>query len=305
MPWKPFLCTALLLIFASTLAFAQMPVGEVFAADTSLQGSVLYAGSGTKVLSGSQVSAGARPAVLKLSRGGEVRICPNTSLGVAASPGGRNLLFSVSQGEVEFHFNVAADGDALQTPDFRVQFIGPGRFDIAMCMDKVGGLSLRGNNNHAAVIVSEMMGDGMYQVPGGGSVDFHGGSVREAVPSNAPCGCPEPPAMPNSVVAQQPPAAPTPAPAASAPAPQPPVTAQETHLQMDAPFVFHGDDLHQEIVHTLAQLQVVKAAEIESKLQPQVQPPAPPEPEKQATVPQKKKSFFGKIGSFFGKLFKS
>jgi len=58
---------------------AQTPVGELFAGDASVRGSVVLAASGTSVLSGSEVSAGQSAAVLKLQRGGELRICPRTT----------------------------------------------------------------------------------------------------------------------------------------------------------------------------------------------------------------------------------
>ncbi len=310
----------LVLSFTAATAMAQAPVGEVFAADASIRGTVLYAGSGTKVLSGSQVSAGGRPAVLKLTRGGEIRICPNTSVAVAASPNGRNLLFSLNSGDVEFHFDVRSNGDALQTPDFRVQFIGPAHFDLAMCSDKHGNLSLRGNNNRAAIIVSEMMGDGVYQVSAGDSIDFRNGTVANPEPSTAACGCPEPSIeAPPVVLAQELPPPPTPvappppAPSteehSSAPTPAPVSRPVETHVQLDAPFIFRGVDPVPEMEEDiLARMQTVSVMDLNSRLQPTVtvaaNPPAPPPPTTQATQPQKKRGFFRKLGSFFGKIFK-
>lgn len=307
----------ILLGFAS--AVAQAPVGEVFAADSSIRGSVLYAGSGTTVLSGSQVAAGGRPAVLKLTRGGEIRICPNTSVGVAASPNGRNLLFSVNQGEIEFHFDVKSDGDALQTPDYRVQFIGPAHFDLALCTDNRGGLALRGNNNRAAVIVSEMMGDGVYQVSAGDSIDFQGGTVANPRKSALPCGCPEPAldAPPQVIFAQKTPLPPQQVPAPATPTTSEPTSAQsatlqasETHVQVDAPFVFRGAEPQPEVDAVLARMQTIAVLDLGSKLQPTVTMPVAPPPTqspkavKPAPPEQKKRGFFRKLGSFFGKIFK-
>jgi hypothetical protein len=314
------LITGLLAVFLfSGTGFAQAPVGEVFTADSTMQGTVLYAGSGTTVLSGSQVAAGGRAALLKLSRGGDVRICPSTSIGVASSPNGRNLLFSLNEGEIEFHFDVRSDGDVVQTPDFRIQFIGPGRFDLSMCTDKHGNLALRGNNNRAAIIVSEMMGDGIYQVSAGDSIDFHAGTVANPQKSTLPCGCPEPSInTPPIVVAQSaPPTTPTPpAPAPTVPVAQqsaPPATAptphtSETHVQVDAPFVFSGSDLSPEIVGVLAHMQTISVFDLASRLQPTVTMPIPPQNSasllKSKPESQKKHGFFHKLGSFFGKIFK-
>jgi hypothetical protein len=304
-----------LLLLGSSFSSAQSTVGEVFAADTAISGTVLYAGSGTTVLSGSQVAAGARPAVLKLTRGGEIRICPNTSVVVSSSPNGRALLFSLNEGDVEFHFDAKSDGDALQTPDYRVQFAGPGRFDIAMCTDKRGGLALQGKyNSRAALIVSEMMGDGVYQVDTGKSVEFSNGNVRDATKTDPPCGCPEPlmPVVPNVVLTEQtpalPPATPAPVPVPVSPQAEAPQRV-ETHVQVDAPFVFQGDELKPEALYTLAKLETVSTLDLQMKLQPTITPPAEkPAPSKAPKSDdrgeKKPKGFFKKIGSFFGKIFR-
>jgi len=173
-----------------SFASAQGPVGEVFASDASVQGSVTLAAGGAQVMSGSQLAAGARPAILKLARGGTVRICPNTIVTVSSSLSGRSLLYSLNKGQIEFHFDLSSASDAVQTPDYRIQFIGPGHFDLAMCANDRGELRLRGKNSNAAVIVSEMLGDGVYQAPAGSSLDFHGGSVRDVTPPDGTlCGC--------------------------------------------------------------------------------------------------------------------
>src|SRR5260370_7547758 len=55
-------------------------VGEVFASDASVQGSVIFASDGMRLLSGSTVSAGAAPATVRLQRAGHVlRFPPHPS----------------------------------------------------------------------------------------------------------------------------------------------------------------------------------------------------------------------------------
>ncbi len=308
---RRFLHSACVLVFTvccCEVMHAQAPIGEVFAADSSMSGTVLYAGSGTQVLSGSQVAAGGRAAMLKLARGGEVRICPNTSIVVSASPNGHNLLFSLNEGDVEFHFDISSEADAVQTPDFRIQFAGPGRFDLAMCTDKQGGLALRGNNSsRAAVIVREMMGDGVYQVPAGQSVDFSQGSVQDAAPGQRRCGCPEQEVLPLPEVILSaktplptPPGQGAPSPVSEPPSSSPPPAATspvETHVQVDAPFVYHGDELKPESEVLLAHLETVSVLDLNTKLTPTITPPKP-------TGEKKGGGFFKKLGSFFGRMFK-
>src|SRR4051812_34763107 len=109
-------------------ARAQQPdgsLGEVFATDASVQGSVIFAGSGTRVGSGSTVSAGRSAASLRLDRGGEVRVCPGTSVSVTASARSKGLLLSLDTGTIETYYSVGSSADTIQTPDFRILLPGP------------------------------------------------------------------------------------------------------------------------------------------------------------------------------------
>ena len=113
-------CFALILAVALAPAVlqAQAPVGDLFAGEASVRGSVVLAASGTSVLGGSQVSAGQSAAVLKLQRGGELRICPRTSLSVNTSPSGGELMIGFNTGSLELHYTLAAGTDTVMTPDF-------------------------------------------------------------------------------------------------------------------------------------------------------------------------------------------
>jgi hypothetical protein len=299
----PIFAASLLIPFATLKAHAQAPVGEVFSSDVAVHGSVTLAGGGMQVMSGSQVAAGARPATMKLARGGQIRICPNTIVTVASSMSGRSILYSLSKGDIEFHFDLSSEGDAVQTPDFRIQFIGPGHFDLAMCANERGELRLRGKNSNAAIIVSEMLGDGVYQAPAGSSLDFHGGSVRDVTqPDGTLCGCADPPPLPQeqqrvTEVAKQEP-------------PPPPVKEElppETHVQIEAPFIYRGDEPDAETFYTVAKMGTDKTLTL--KLAPTVLPPSkktPPAEIKTVALERPKKEsrgFFRKIGSFFGKIF--
>jgi hypothetical protein len=295
------LIIAILLFALVSFANAQGPVGEVYASDASVQGSVTLAAGGAQVMSGSQVAAGARPAILKLARGGTVRICPNTVVTLSSSLSGRSLLYSLNRGQIEFHFDLSSASDAVQTPDYRIQFIGPGHFDLAMCANDRGELRLRGKNSNAAIIISEMLGDGVYQAPAGSSLDFHGGSVRDVTPPDGTlCGCDEPPAIkPEQPVVEVAKQAPPPPPSTELP--------PETHVQVDAPFVYHGDEPNSETMYTLAKLGTDDSLSV--KLAPTVTSPAIGAKFQTVsdTVVQRPKQeshgFFHKIGRFFGKIF--
>ncbi|MGH9580388.1 MAG: hypothetical protein ACRD2R_05290, partial [Terriglobales bacterium] len=184
---------ALLLAWAGAAA-AQEGIGEVFAADATVRGSVMLVGGGTRVLSGSSVTAGSAAAVLRLNRGGKVRVCPGTRVTITASNSGRELLWGVDTGAIELHYDLTARADTLMTPDFRVLLAGPGSFHLAIRSDARGNTCVRAlKSNSAAVIVSELMGNGTYQVKADEEVVFHGGRVGSNSSLAPPdCGCPAP-----------------------------------------------------------------------------------------------------------------
>jgi len=245
MPFLPLpraiLLATLSLAAAAPLA-AQNPVGEVFAADATVKGSVILAGTGTKVLPGSSVTAGQQTAVLRLARGGEVRVCPGTSVSVSSSASGRDLLWSMGTGTIETHFSLQASADAVMTPDFRLLLAGPGEFNFAIRADSRGNTCVRAlASNTASIIVTELMGEGIYQVRPGEQVYFHQGRVAQpeaTVPLD--CGCPPPPAVEHAEIMSPPP---PPAPVAkqeeAAPPPEvivpPPPPQQEEPAPQPAP----------------------------------------------------------------------
>src|SRR3954469_6331806 len=164
-------------------------VGEVFATDATVSGSVIMAAGGPRVSSGSAVTAGRTAASLRLDRGGEVRVCPGTSVSVTAAARSKGLMLSLSDGTIETHYSVGSSADTVQTPDFRILFPGPGDFNFAVRADASGNTCIRAlDGNTASLVVSEMMGDGTYQVRPNEQVTFSDGKVSNAVPFGK-CGC--------------------------------------------------------------------------------------------------------------------
>jgi hypothetical protein len=314
-----------LMMALSFACHAQAVIGEMYASDASVRGSVLFAGGGTQIQSGSSVTAGDAAAVLKLRRGGEVRVCPQTSVSVAASPNGRDLLWSMNSGAIEANFTLSASADAVMTPDFRILLSGPGIFHFAISADAKGNTCVRAlPKNTASLIVSELNGDGTYQVKPNVQVMFQNGTVANASPLVPPdCGCPAPPEPVQRAEAQKPEpkqestnemvatAAPAlPASPQSANPPVHPIPSDTGHLQMEAPFVYEAGNPDQELNHVAARLRLTSGSTLPGAtvFGP---PEAKPEPEKAAPVttaeapkPKGKKGFFGKVGSFFSHIFK-
>jgi hypothetical protein len=292
--------------------YAQIPVGNLSASDASVTGAVVMAAGETRIMSGSNIGTGQAVALLRLANGGEVRICPHSSLVVTASQSGNQLTLAVGTGAIETHFRLGSFADTILTPDFRILLAGPGDFHFAVASDTRGDTCVRSlSSNTASVIVNELLGEGVYQVGPGGQVLFHGGSIKAAENSTPPdCGCPPPPVKPQTETSGQ---APSPAGSPSA-KPEPwPVTAPppaapvgEVHVSVDAPFVFRGIDPSAPPSPVVARLRLQTLPPLFFGALPVAPPTPPPEPEAKREPggkPAPKKGFFGRLGSLFAALF--
>ena len=305
-------------------AVAQQPIGELYATDASVKGSVILANSGTSVLSGSSIQAGAQAATLKLERGGNVLVCEGTKLSVTSSKTGRELLLSLNTGNLELNYPLGTEADTLLTPDLRLILPGPGTVHVAVRVTPQGDTCVQSLPwNQSAITISETMGDASYQVKSDEAVLFKGGHLTQAVPSKQNCGCPT--SVPVQVAKATPPPAPVPVKtaqpvttAASSPAAMPaeavrPATAAplesppppEQHLAVEAPFVFRGNDPLPDLAPNVAVLRLENNKLVQ--LQPTVLPP-PNNPKKQsanASQSAKKEShgLFSKVGAFFASIF--
>jgi hypothetical protein len=294
-------------VAAAPAASAQNAIGEVFSGDASVRGAVLISGSGTHVLSGSQVTAGDGTALLKLARGGELRICAKTNLSLSADAAGKALVLGLNAGAMELNYSLPSAADVLLTPDFRLQLISPGTFHLAVSVASTGDTCLRSlPGNDASVFVSETMGADSYQLSPGKNVMFRAGRISGATSAPAVCGCPEmTPERVMRAAAVPEIAAETPADKATAPE----IAAEQAagnvggsvgHMEMDSAFVYRGDEAVPDYYGAVARLSLsTDNSKLALALLPQVIGPRAAEP----TAGQKKEGRLRRLRKYLGGLF--
>jgi hypothetical protein len=159
-----------------------------------------------RLVSGSSFSAGFSTEKLRLARGGEVHVCPGTTVSVIHPPNGGDLLLAMGVGALETHYALENSVDTILTPDFRILLRGPGEFHYAIRADSHGNTCVRAlPGNTAPVVVYESIGNGQFEVVPSEQLIFHGGhlsasdtafhsgkltEVETVIPDD--CGCPQP-----------------------------------------------------------------------------------------------------------------
>ncbi|MBV9573116.1 MAG: AMIN domain-containing protein, partial [Acidobacteriales bacterium] len=294
-------------------------------------GKVVFASG---LASGAAVTAADEPTILRLSRGGEVHVCPETTISITHSEKGPDLLLGMGTGSIETHYELQNNVDTILTPDFRFLLRGPGEFHFAVSADAQGNTCVKGlPENTGSIIVSELMGDGTYRIAPNQQLVFRGGHVATIDRAPQECGCPAPPVpvmrtalpqpaseenLPPSVHMAQPgdetkpgqAASGTSATQASGAASQgtmptsgpetaslPAALTQQPHVQVDAPFVYRASG------PPLPPIGEAKRLPLTNSVRPAPLPTVALPPASAELKPPHH-GFFGKVKGFFSGIFR-
>ncbi|HLV88383.1 MAG TPA: AMIN domain-containing protein [Candidatus Sulfotelmatobacter sp.] len=180
------------------------PAPQPVAVPVSAAGNLTFADQSK---SGSSFSAKFSTETLRLARGGEVHLCPGTTVSIVHQTSGPDLMLAMGVGALETHYTLDNSADTIVTPDFRILLRGPGEFHYAIRVDAQGNTCVRGlPGNTAPVVVYEALGNGQFEVVPTDKLVLHAGhlstmdtafhsgqasQVETIVPDD--CGCPPPP----------------------------------------------------------------------------------------------------------------
>ncbi|HYX53413.1 MAG TPA: hypothetical protein VE783_08165 [Candidatus Limnocylindrales bacterium] len=302
------------------------PIGELFAADDGTK-LIQPAGAGMSVVPGSELSAGVAPARLRLYRGGQVRICPRST--VSVNSGKFGLMFAMGTGNMEVDYAVAQRGaDFVITPDLSLQLSGPASYHFALGVNKKGDTCVKtAADNNGVILITELLGNSVYKTNIAENTVFRSGKLNANGALTEECGCPI------SVPATQAGAVTTPSPAPQqnqsgegtavagnakdASAPLPADRPGQVHVEVDTPFVFRANPAGVK-PYSVAKLNLASLPNVyflQEKVDPVVllEKPAQVSVQSEAATPapmekaqkkeKEKKGFLGRVGGFFSGLF--
>jgi hypothetical protein len=314
---------------------AQQPIGRTSAHEVKVSGAVDVHAGEMLLGNGSAVTAGEQAVLISLTRGGDLRLCPTTTVHLAKDRSVEKddstaLMMALDRGALEANYVTGKYSDVLMTPDFRILLSGPGTANVSVRVSAKGDTCVDNHGENAPyVTVSSLFDGGVYRVQPNQRVLFEHGSLRDVVDSEQePCGCPAPVSIATAGSTSDKPAevgakvgGPSSTPADTtfplavsqglAPPPaKPDVPPGEVHASVTVPLTYNGatgkaGDPHDLAAAGAAGVEPNAAATPAAPSKPAASP-APAAETATAVTPEKKpqkNGFFHSVGRFFSRMF--
>lgn len=317
--WPRWTCALSVVLLAASPAVAhaqQKPIAYVTTKDVTVAGSLAVTNGRAAIGPNATITAGVKPALIHLKRGGNLEVCQTTkiqlsaddSLNQATHPGDNAIMISLDHGAFEEHDTPGKYSDVVLTPDLRILISGPGKAKMSFRVGKNGDTCIDNRGKNAPyVTVTSLYNGGAYRVQPNQRVMFENGDLGEVVDNEpVPCGCPPPPrqvakagigpghgnSKKNAAARENPfPLAESEGLAAPPPPPTKPVVPPgQVATEVEAPLTYSSSSPPPPAV-------AGTKTTVQRKL------PAPAPGHKRKRRPTRHHGFFGAIGHFFARLF--
>src|SRR6266568_103041 len=122
----------MLLVWLAHPILGQEPIGRTSAGEVKVSGAMDVHAGEMLLGNGSVVSAGELAVKISLTRGGELRLCPTTTVHLSKDNSVERadstaLMMALDRGALEANYATGKYSDVLMTPDFRILLSGPGK----------------------------------------------------------------------------------------------------------------------------------------------------------------------------------
>ena len=175
---------------------AQTSLATVALEGVSLSGALSVDNGLAFIGNNGAVTAGDRTARVSLTRGGNLNVCPSTTIHLSTdnTMSGGGLMVAFDQGALEAHYLPGQYSDVILTPDLRILISAPGQADLSIGVTRQGDTCINNLGDHAPyVLASNLFEGGAYRVQPNERVLFVRGSLEHAVDNDKQtCGCPAP-----------------------------------------------------------------------------------------------------------------
>ncbi|MGC2163282.1 MAG: hypothetical protein WA634_15345 [Silvibacterium sp.] len=187
---------AAMMVAAPLLLAQQTPIAFVPTAGVTVSGSLSVENGNASIGNNGTITAGDSTAIVKLARGGELKVCATTKVHLSRdtsfSGDDSALMIALDRGALEASYVPGKYSDVVLTPDLRILISGPGTADLKIRMNAQGDTCV---DNHGAgapyVTVTSQFEGGVYRVQANQRVMFENGSLQKVVDNETePCGCP-------------------------------------------------------------------------------------------------------------------